>query len=87
MTSDQQIWAFAFDVPGYSFLLEAFSSLGSWEDLLLIFLHRVGCSFPGFFVSFSVFYGISETQSHAPDALVFSGSWGIRPGLRVKTPG
>ena len=85
MTGDQQIWAFAFDAPGYSFLLEAFSSLGSWEDLLLIFLHRVGCSFPGF--STGSFSGVLETQSHAPDAIVFSGSWGIRPGLRVKTPG
>lgn len=70
MTNDQQIRAFAFDVLGYSFLLEAFSSLGSWEDSLLIFLHLIGCSFPGF--STDSFSGVSETQSHAPDALVSS---------------
>ena len=84
-TSDQQIWSFAFDAPGYSFLLKPFSSLGSWEDSLLIFLHLTGCSFPGF--STGSFSNISETQSHVPDALVFSGSWAIRSRLRAKTPG
>ena len=78
MTSDQQIWAFAFDVPGYSFLLEAFSSLGSWEDLLLIFLHRVGCSFPGF--STGSFSGVSETQSHALTPLSSLAPGGSGPG-------
>lgn len=84
-TSDQQIRSFAFDAPGYSFHLKPFSLLGSWEDSLLIFLHLTGCSFPGF--SAGSFFNISETQSHVPDALVFSGSWAIRSRFRAKTPG
>ena len=69
-----------FDMLGYSFLLEALSSLGCWGASLLIFLLLTGCSFPGF--SPGSFSGAGEPQSH-----IFSGSWGTGSWLRAKTSG